>query len=1120
MARHPPRKDKRLLTFSVLCAGQLGGLPARQAGRRCTTSLHTTFANRTCNLRADGKLKMPGETTTEQAEIVEDATENKAPVVNGTNVETLPRNTGKQSEVFRDGASCTWNNDFVKAWETEIRMAGPGIEPGLPECESAELPLRQFAWLEKNTIARIPCVMRLLMHCQTNSNTGMKALGTWTWRVEMGCSLRAAVAERLACSPPTIVNRVQSPIGSLPDFRMWESCRMMPLVGGFSRDLPFPPRFHSGATPRSPQITLVGDRVSGLKDGLVSDDVSSIMRTLSSPICNPLTHHPENCNMQNVFKFASPKVKFTSLLVFLRIINFWNDLAMHFRLLFDILLCCSNSRRNRAKPAWKLPSRIIDLLFCCWKCQRAVAWTTEAVINVAIGCSRLYPLTSVAVRTSSMVRPNLPSKMSEHRSPIPRGPNQNQGSFPKSRTAIRIMGTSTSKEPIAQFRLLCSYLLCGRDGDIGKCRSSSSPSVTSAHTHTSSPPPSEISFCPIQCQLVPVAGAWERIIALAYSQPRIPFCTAATYCQRISRFGTSLTSFLETIATFARSDFMENHGKRKSVLPDRELHSSFRIEDQCVNHCATSYSELWVWFLRAEEDSLLARLPGWQVNYLQMVIGHPSSDNADGRRRHFEGVCGWSSRDKPLFHINYWFQMQQSSNIVVRAVLTILTQHLLHSRNLQIRCVVVMRWDEPLAVWSCRNVYKSHYSQRQDPICVQLELNLFLGQHIQCSGHRTERVKYSAIGVASKNWKEGGKGRGRKRGRNGVGIKSNCRPRLLSLDESSRRWIGSEGLPRAPCCASVSLLASHLGEPGSIPNRVTPGFLHVGIVPDDAAGRLVLSGISRFLRPFIPALLHITSITLIGSQEPAVKSLRNLFTHNNHLGSSITMNTRWTLPIITLFKTFRRTIQTRPVGPTVKCTVQAEAEASTRSATRACMQAVVEVSLEEPVARYLSPHKKPIENCSLQIMETSTGTAKSSIEPSIQAAMQACIEWCKKSSIVAYAQGRVYKLRKKRKYARNPKTQTVERTYFKATVSKLLRTQERNARVEPPAPQIGGAPTDCGTRGRLFTYLFTRYVRLYEAKFVRTSRRCRLYVVSSESIRGARELLGSARLGAAWSERS
>ncbi|KAJ8874063.1 hypothetical protein PR048_024903 [Dryococelus australis] len=49
---------------------------------------------------------------------------------------------------------------------------------------------------------------------------------------------------------------------------------------------------------------------------------------------------------------------------------------------------------------------------------------------------------------------------------------------------------------------------------------------------------------------------------------------------------------------------------------------------------------------------------------------------------------------------------------------------------------------------------------------------------------------------------------------------------------------------------------SILREPGSIPDRVTPGFSHVGIVTDDAAGRPFTSGISRIHRPCIPALLH------------------------------------------------------------------------------------------------------------------------------------------------------------------------------------------------------------------------------------------------------------------------
>ncbi|KAJ8898442.1 hypothetical protein PR048_003802 [Dryococelus australis] len=43
----------------------------------------------------------------------------------------------------------------------------------------------------------------------------------------------ATVAERLARSPPTKANRVQSPAGS-PDFPKWKSCQTMPLVGGLS----------------------------------------------------------------------------------------------------------------------------------------------------------------------------------------------------------------------------------------------------------------------------------------------------------------------------------------------------------------------------------------------------------------------------------------------------------------------------------------------------------------------------------------------------------------------------------------------------------------------------------------------------------------------------------------------------------------------------------------------------------------------------------------------------------------------------------------------------------------------------------------------------------------------
>ncbi|KAJ8868627.1 hypothetical protein PR048_030166 [Dryococelus australis] len=52
------------------------------------------------------------------------------------------------------------------------------------------------------------------------------------------------------------------------------------------------------------------------------------------------------------------------------------------------------------------------------------------------------------------------------------------------------------------------------------------------------------------------------------------------------------------------------------------------------------------------------------------------------------------------------------------------------------------------------------------------------------------------------------------------------------------------------------LITSHLGEPGSTLGGAAPGFLHVRIVLNDAASRRIFSGISRFPRPCIPALLR------------------------------------------------------------------------------------------------------------------------------------------------------------------------------------------------------------------------------------------------------------------------
>ncbi|KAJ8886198.1 hypothetical protein PR048_012407 [Dryococelus australis] len=64
------------------------------------------------------------------------------------------------------------------------------------------------------------------------------------------------------------------------------------------------------------------------------------------------------------------------------------------------------------------------------------------------------------------------------------------------------------------------------------------------------------------------------------------------------------------------------------------------------------------------------------------------------------------------------------------------------------------------------------------------------------------------------------------------------------------------------------LLVSHQGEPGSIPGGVALGFSHVGIVPEDAASRRAFSGISHFPRPFILELL----LTLLDSLSSALET--------------------------------------------------------------------------------------------------------------------------------------------------------------------------------------------------------------------------------------------------------
>ncbi|KAJ8897814.1 hypothetical protein PR048_003167 [Dryococelus australis] len=75
-----------------------------------------------------------------------------------------------------------------------------------------------------------------------------------------------AVTQREERLPLTKAYRIRFPAGSLSEFSLVrESCWKTPLVSGFSRDLPFPPPFHSGAAPYSPQSPASALKTSLLK---------------------------------------------------------------------------------------------------------------------------------------------------------------------------------------------------------------------------------------------------------------------------------------------------------------------------------------------------------------------------------------------------------------------------------------------------------------------------------------------------------------------------------------------------------------------------------------------------------------------------------------------------------------------------------------------------------------------------------------------------------------------------------------------------------------------------------------------------------------------------------------
>ncbi|KAJ8866047.1 hypothetical protein PR048_033571 [Dryococelus australis] len=79
------------------------------------------------------------------------------------------------------------------------------------------------------------------------------------------CGPTTTVAERLACSPPTVAIRVRSPAVSLRIFACGDRAERCCWSRVFLGDLPFPPPFHSGAAPYSSKLPLIGSEDVNVK---------------------------------------------------------------------------------------------------------------------------------------------------------------------------------------------------------------------------------------------------------------------------------------------------------------------------------------------------------------------------------------------------------------------------------------------------------------------------------------------------------------------------------------------------------------------------------------------------------------------------------------------------------------------------------------------------------------------------------------------------------------------------------------------------------------------------------------------------------------------------------------
>ncbi|KAJ8870031.1 hypothetical protein PR048_029042 [Dryococelus australis] len=158
---------------------------------------------------------------------------------------------------------------------TPVVVSTAGVEKAAAQDNGIEVAIQQLAPIRTAPSAG-PCHWLLLLLLREELEKLRMEISNLFGLID---ALGATVAERLARLPPTKANRARSPDGS-PDFRKWESCRTMPLVGGFSTGFPvFPaPSFRRRSIFTS--ITLIGSQglADDLGDGTVDVTVVQITR--------------------------------------------------------------------------------------------------------------------------------------------------------------------------------------------------------------------------------------------------------------------------------------------------------------------------------------------------------------------------------------------------------------------------------------------------------------------------------------------------------------------------------------------------------------------------------------------------------------------------------------------------------------------------------------------------------------------------------------------------------------------------------------------------------------------------------------------------------------------------